>query len=223
MLVAPWVLYLAVCDMLLSLVYLVKTLTPDFVYSASCRIAYSVCNDGLPMKESAVIVSNHATWADAMGMGMGMGMPMRTFGGIVRRRWPMWLISFGEATRFTPNKYNKSIVWCKQNGRLQPLHLLYLRTKGFATTVQQLRVAPHVKAVYDFAIAYHHKDKFHVAPDMWETLKVPDHSGFYEHDFHIHIRRFPLGDLPRMDGELAKWLEQRWVETGEWLDALKTE
>lgn len=36
--------------------------------------------------------------------------------------------------------------------------------------------------------------------------------------FHVHVRRFPLNDLPDTDAELAKWLEQRWVEKGEWLD-----
>ncbi|KAI1473436.1 hypothetical protein K445DRAFT_24168 [Daldinia sp. EC12] len=283
-LVTPWVLYLAVCDVVLSLLLTVKIFAPDFVYSASSRIAYSVwkwiqfifedCNgaritisgDRLPTRESAVVVSNHVTWADFyliqslalrsrmlgqcrwfakiqlrwvpfLGWGLwAMGMPMvtrnwmrdqrelqRVFGGIVRRRWPMWLISFSEATRFTPKKYTESAVWCKQNNRPQPLHLLYPRTKGFVTTVQQLRTAPHVKAVYDFTIAYQHKNMFHAAPNMWETLRLPGLSDYQGYRFHVHVRRFPLEELPYKDEELAKWLEHRWVEKGQWLDALKTE
>ncbi|KAI1374155.1 1-acyl-sn-glycerol-3-phosphate acyltransferase [Hypoxylon crocopeplum] len=283
-LVAPWVVYLAVCDVALSLLLLVKIFAPDFVYRVSSRIAYSVwkwiqvifedCNgaqitfsgDRLPKKESAVVISNHVTWADfymiqAMALRSGMlgqcrwfakiqlrwvpflgwglwamGMPMvsrnwmrdqlelqRVFGGIVHRKWPMWLISFSEATRFTPTKYEESRIWCKRNGRPQPLHLLYPRTKGFVTTVQQLRKAPHVKAVYDFTVAYQHKDKFHVAPNMWETLKLPNLSRSQAYKFRIHVRRFPLEDLPYTDEELANWLEQRWVEKGEWLDGMKTE
>lgn len=283
-LVAPWVLYLAVCDLALSLLLVVKIFAPDLVYRASSRIAYSVwkwiqvifedfngaqitfTGDRLPTKESAVVISNHVTWADfymiqacALRAGMlgqcrwfakiqlrwvpflgwglwAMGMPMvsrnwmrdkrelqRVFSGIVDRRWPMWLISFSEATRFTPKKYEESKIWCKQNGRPQPLHLLYPRTKGFVTTVQHLRKAPHVKAVYDFTIAYQRKDKFHVAPNMWETLKLPNLSHSQGYRFHIHARRFPLEDLPHTDEELAKWLEQRWIEKGEWLDAIKAE
>ncbi|KAI1390142.1 1-acyl-sn-glycerol-3-phosphate acyltransferase [Hypoxylon trugodes] len=283
-LVTPWVLYLAVCDVLLSFLLPVKIFAPNFVYRASSRIAYSVwkwiqvifenfngaritfSGDRLPMKESAVVISNHVTWADFymiqalavragmlgqcrwfakiqlrwvpfLGWGLwAMGMPMvsrnwmrdqrelqRVFGGIVGRRWPIWLISFSEATRFTPKKYEESKIWCKENDRPQPLHLLYPRTKGFITTVRQLRKAPHVKAVYDFTIAYQKKASFHIAPDMWETLKLSDLGGSQGYRFHIHARRFPLEELPHTDEELAKWLEQRWVEKGEWLDTLKTE
>ncbi|KAI5861863.1 1-acyl-sn-glycerol-3-phosphate acyltransferase [Durotheca rogersii] len=281
-LVAPWILYLAVSDVALSLLLPVKTFAPDFVYRASSLIASSVwkwiqyifegCNgahitfsgERLPMRESAVVVSNHVTWADFymiqalalrsdmlgqcrwfakiqlrmvpfLGWGLwAMGMPMvtrnwmrdqrelqRVFGGIVRRKWPTWLISFSEATRFTPQKYEESKIWCSQNGRPQPLHLLYPRTKGFVATVQHLRKAPHVKAVYDITIAYQQKGRFHVAPSMWETLKLSDLSGSEGYRFYIHVRRFPLEELPHLDEELAAWLEQRWIEKGEWLDEVK--
>ncbi|KAI1142686.1 1-acyl-sn-glycerol-3-phosphate acyltransferase [Hypoxylon sp. FL0543] len=283
-LLAPWVLYLAVCDLALSFLLVVKIFAPDLVYYASSSIAYSVwkwiqfifedingaritfSGDRLPMKESAVVISNHVTWADfymiqacALRAGMlgqcrwfakiqlrwvpflgwglwAMGMPMvsrnwmrdkhelqRVFSGIIDRRWPTWLISFSEATRFTPKKYEESRIWCQQNGRPQPLHLLYPRTKGFVTTVKHLRKAPHIKAVYDFTIAYQRNDRFHVAPNMWETLKLPDLSGSQGYRFHIHARRYPLEDLPHTDEELAKWLEQRWIEKGEWLEAMKAE
>ncbi|KAI6090053.1 hypothetical protein F4821DRAFT_256200 [Hypoxylon rubiginosum] len=167
--------------------------------------------DHLPTRESAVVISNHATWAHFymiqtltlragmlgqsrwfakiqlrwvpfLGWGLwAMGMPtvsrnwMRdqrepqlVFGGIVHRKWPTWLISFSEATRFIL-KYEESWVWCEQNGRPQPLHLLYPRTKVFVTTVHHLRKAPHVKAVYDLTIAYQHRDRFHVCPSIWDT------------------------------------------------------
>ncbi|KAI1341484.1 1-acyl-sn-glycerol-3-phosphate acyltransferase [Xylariaceae sp. FL0016] len=172
-----------------------------------------------------------------LGWGLwAMGMPMvsrkwmrdqrelqRVFSGVVDKKWPMWLISFSEATRYTPKKYEESKVWCEQNGRPQPQHLLYPRTKGFVTTVQHLRKAPHVKAVYDFTIAYQHKDKFLEAPNMWETLKLPNISTHYGYQFHILARRFPLEELPQTNDELAKWLEQRWVEKGEWLESKRAE
>ncbi|KAI1083328.1 1-acyl-sn-glycerol-3-phosphate acyltransferase [Whalleya microplaca] len=283
-LAAPWVLYLWVADVALSLLLLVKIFAPDLVYRVSSLIAYSVwkwiqiifekyngaritfSGDKLPQKESAIVISNHVTWADfymiqalALRSGMlgqcrwfakiqlrwvpflgwglwAMGMPMvsrnwmrdrrelqRVFSGITDKRWPTWLISFSEATRFNPKKYEESRIWCKQNDRPQPLHLLYPRTKGFVTTVQHLRNAPHVKAVYDFTIAYQHQDKFHEAPSMWATMKLPNLSSAQGYKFHIHARRFPLEELPHTDEELAKWLEQRWVEKGQWLATLKTE
>ncbi|ORY65841.1 acyltransferase [Pseudomassariella vexata] len=282
--VAPWLAYLGVADLALSLLLLVKLFAPDLVYKLSSYIAFSVwkwiqvifekfngaeitiSGDVLPKGGSAIVIANHVSWADFymiqalalrsdmlgrcrwfakiqlrmvpfLGWGLwAMGMPMvsrnwmkdqreldRVFKGIVRRKWPTWLISFSEATRFTPKKHEEAKVWCMQNDRPLPKHLLYPRTKGFITTVQHLRKAPHVKAVYDLTIAYQHQGKFHVAPDMWQTLKLPSISAACGYKFHIHARRFPLDELPQTDEELAKWLEQRWVEKGEWLDGKKAE
>ncbi|KAK3392937.1 acyltransferase [Podospora didyma] len=165
-----------------------------------------------------------------------MGMPMvsrnwlrdkaeldRVFRGIIERKWPIWLISFSEATRFTPKKYVESQRWCAANNRPQPQHLLYPRTKGFVATVQHLRKSPHVKAVYDLTIAYQRGKQWQSAPDMWETLSVPRlssslHGGGKDYRFHVHARRFPLEELPQDEEELARWLEERWVEKGEWLE-----
>lgn len=150
------------------------------------------------------------------------------------------IISFSEATRFTQEKYQDSQAWCKKNDRPQPLHLLYPRTKGFVATVQHLRQAPHVKAVYDLTIAYQRRRRdagagadagvgsgvdidagegwslFQEAPTMWQTLSAGDLASTYR--FHVHARRFPLEDLPQGDEGLAKWLEERWVEKGRWLE-----
>ena len=168
-----------------------------------------------------------------LGWGLwAMGMPMvsrnwvkdrseleRVFTKTIKGCFPTWLVSFCEATRFTPQKYAQSQVWCKEASRPQPMHLLYPRTKGFITTVQQLRQAPHVKAVYDFTIAYQGPGKeWQKAPSMWDTLSVPGLSSDVGYSFHIHVRRFDMKDLPVEDEELARWLESRWVEKGEWLE-----
>ncbi|KAK0613008.1 hypothetical protein B0T17DRAFT_583742 [Bombardia bombarda] len=170
-----------------------------------------------------------------------MGMPLvsrnwlkdkaeldRVFKGITGRKWPTWLVSFSEATRYTPQKYAESQKWCAANNRPQPEHLLYPRTKGFVTTVQHLRKAPHVKAVYDLTIAYQHGKQWQQAPTMWETLSVPrlslaSQKGGQGYRFHVHARRFPLEELPHDDAELARWLEERWVEKGEWLERKRIE
>lgn len=59
---------------------------------------------------------------------------------------------------------------------------------------------------------------------MWDTLRVSGlSSGAAGYRFHVHVRRFPMDDLPREDDELAKWLEQRWVEKGLWLEEKRRE
>ena len=141
---------------------------------------------------------------------------------------PSGLISFSEATRYTASKYAESQAWCAANARPQPQHLLYPRTRGFVTTVQHLRKAPHVKAVYDLTVAYQRDGTWHEAPDMWATLSLPGLSrpadrGGQGYRFHVHARRFPIDELPADDEGLAKWLETRWVEKGEWLEGKRVE
>ncbi|KAK3363102.1 acyltransferase [Lasiosphaeria hispida] len=291
-LVVPWLTWLLVADILLSLLLPFKLLFPDTVYNWSSHIANSVwrwiqnifevrngavitmSGDALPAGESAIVVANHVGWSDFymiqalakragmlgrcrwfakvqlrmvpfLGWGLwAMGFPLvsrnwvkdkaeleRVFKGITERRWPTWLISFSEATRFTPEKYLESQRWCDAQGRPQPQHLLYPRTKGFVTTVQHLRAAPHIKAVYDLAIVYQRGTAFQSAPTMWETLSAPrlspgqgkkkgkpNESGYR---FHVHARRFPVEELPRDDEGLAKWLEERWIEKGRYLEDLR--
>ncbi|PFH63316.1 hypothetical protein XA68_13773 [Ophiocordyceps unilateralis] len=168
-----------------------------------------------------------------LGWGLwAIGMPMvsrnwikdeeelaHVFSGIVNCGFPTWLISFSEATRFSKSKYDESRAWCKKVDKPQPMHLLYPRTKGFIATVQHLRKAPHIKAVYDLSISYQHKNRFQSAPTMWETLSVPQLSPRHGFKFHVHARRFPIESLPDTDDGLACWLEERWLEKGEWLEA----
>lgn len=99
-----------------------------------------------------------------------------------------------------------------------PKHLLYPRVKGFVTTVKHLRKAKHVKAVYNIAIAYSHNNKFLEAPDMWDTLKLPNLTEDHGYKFEVNVRRYELSSLPESDVELAQWLEDRWMEKGEWLE-----
>ncbi|KAH8777095.1 hypothetical protein F5882DRAFT_160220 [Hyaloscypha sp. PMI_1271] len=176
-------------------------------------------------------------WVPLLGWGIwAMGMPMvsrkwtkdkkeldRVFAGITVRKWPTWLISFSEATRYTPKKAEAARVWCKENDRPIPKHLLYPRTKGFVTTVQHLRKAKHVVAVYDMTIAYQHKHKFLEAPTIWESLSWPDLSGKRGYRFHVDVKRISLVDLPETDAELAKWLETRWMKKGEFLEGKREE
>ncbi|KAL2684994.1 hypothetical protein Neosp_006087 [[Neocosmospora] mangrovei] len=168
-----------------------------------------------------------------LGWGLwAMGMPLvsrnwlrdkneldHVFSDMVQKAFPTWLISFSEGTRFTPAKYQESIDFCRLASRRQPRNLLYPRTKGFIATVQHLRQAPHVKAVYDLTIAYQHQGTFQRAPSMWETLSTPELSEQGGYKFHVHVRRFPIEALPAKDEDLAAWLEELWMEKGKILEA----
>lgn len=137
----------------------------------------------------------------------------------------MWLIAFSEATRYTPQKHAESAAWCAAEGRPQPRHLLYPRTRGFVATVAQVRRAPHVRAVYDVTVAYQRRGAWQACPPFWDTLATPDLSGRRGggYRFEVNVRRWPMEGLPADEKGLAKWIEQRWVEKGEWLEQKRVE
>lgn len=102
-----------------------------------------------------------------------------------------------------------------------PKHLLYPRTKGFVACVQGLRKASHVKAVYDVIIAYAKNDGsvFQQAPTFAQSILLPSLDQQWR--FFVHIDRHPLDQLPADDEEIARWLEERWIEKGERLELLR--
>lgn len=113
----------------------------------------------------------------------------------------------------------KAESWCQANNKQLGKHLLYPRNKGFVACVQKLKEAPSVRAVYDVTIAYAKDGKlFQHPPTFTETLMVPRLDESWR--FFVHLDRYVIEDLPPSEGELAQWLEQRWVEKGERLELL---
>ena len=129
------------------------------------------------------------------------------------------LISYSEAQRYTASRRLEAEKWCAENNKKLAPHVLYPRTKGFIACVRKLREAPHVKAVYDMTLAYAKGGKvFQNPPSFRQTLMQPNLDRDWR--FYVHVQRHELSKLPREDHELAKWLEDRWVEKGECLERL---
>lgn len=127
LLVAPWLLYLGLADILLSLLLPVKPLAPDLVYNLSSWIAFSVwkwiqvifeqfngahitiSGDKLPQGESAIVIANHVTWADfymiqALAVRSGMLGRCRWFAKIQLRvvpflGWGLWAMGMPMVSR----------------------------------------------------------------------------------------------------------------------------
>ncbi|GAB7342653.1 hypothetical protein MBLNU457_g0811t1 [Dothideomycetes sp. NU457] len=174
-------------------------------------------------------------WVPFLGWGLwAMGMPLvsrnwtedkpemdRVFHGITVQKWPVWLISFSEATRFTATKYDEAVAWCTANNKPVPKHTLHPRVKGFVATVKNLRKAPHVKAVYDVTIAYSHSKQFMSPPSFFDTIYRPNLHRSWR--MYAHVNRYELASLPESDQELASWLEASWAEKGRKLTSLETQ
>jgi 1-acyl-sn-glycerol-3-phosphate acyltransferase len=198
--------------------------------------------DRVPRRENALLIANHQQMPDIVAMmkfckttdrlgdmkyfikkqlkwvpGMGWGLQFldclfverdwasdrekirRTFNRLVSDRVPIHLVSFAEGTRLTLAKLEAAQDYARLQGLDVPRHTLIPRSKGFSASVEGLR--SHLDAVYDLTIAYERG-----VPTLRQFIE-----GFVER-IHIHVRRFPIGELPTSVDELRQWLFTRWQE-----------
>jgi 1-acyl-sn-glycerol-3-phosphate acyltransferase len=126
-LLLPWLAWLLVADVLLSLLLPLKPLLPDAVYDASSAVAWTVwrwiqalfegangarviwSGDALPPGESAVVVANHVGWSDfymiqSLAVRAGMLGRCRWFAKIQLRwvpflGWGLWAMGMPMVSR----------------------------------------------------------------------------------------------------------------------------
>lgn len=197
---------------------------------------YVYTGDELPSDENALIVANHQAMTDipfllalakqhrrlgdlkwfikdvikfVPGIGWGTmfldcvfvkrnwtkdrGIVERVFSRLTRHKTPFWLVLFAEGTRLSSRKLARSRSWAQRNGKPAMEHVLFPRTAGFAASVQGL--GDNLQAIYDITIAYEDG-----VPTMWQYITGHVHVG------HVHIRRFPVAQLPNSRDELSTWI-----------------
>jgi len=129
----------------------------------------------------------------------------KTFSRLVDDKVPVYLVSFVEGTRLTLPKLAAAQDYARSHGLRPPVHTLVPRTKGFVASVEGLR--SHIDAVYDLTIAYDD-----AVPSLWQYLKR------LVRRIHVHVRRFPVADLPPSADDLRQWLLDRWHEKDDLLE-----
>lgn len=117
----------------------------------------------------------------------------QTFSKFRRFDIPIWLVSFVEGTRPTPEKLERSRAYAAKAGLEPPRHVLVPRTKGFTASVEGLR--DHVRAVYDVTIAYEDG-----VPTLWQFICGQARR------VHVNVRRVPVERLPADQAGLSEWL-----------------
>jgi 1-acyl-sn-glycerol-3-phosphate acyltransferase len=214
-----------------------------------CRIRFVMSGDNVPDQENAVVVLNHQEMSDIPVMftlsrskkrggdlkwfvkdelkyvpGVGWGMLFldclfikrnwtddrdyihRVFKNVLNYRVPLWLMLFAEGTRIRPSKTEQSRRYAEKNGFKPLQHVLFPRSKGFVATVQAL--GTHLAAVYDVTIGY-----VDGVPTLWQWSKG------YVREVHVHVRRFPIQEMPGGEAELTAWLTNCFKEKDALLDA----
>ena len=214
----------------------------DIWADRGCGIQIEITGDPLPDDENALVAANHRSVADIPVLfrlarrhgrlgdlkwyvkniikyvpGVGWGMVFldcifltrdwnldqaslqRTFGKFKRENISMWVVSFVEGSRLNARNLKQSQDFAESRGRTPLQHLMIPRTKGFVATVIGLR--DHLDAVYDTTIIYEGG-----APSLWQWARGVVGK------VHIHVRRFPIAELPHDESELEEWIMQRYQE-----------
>ena len=88
--------------------------------------------------------------------------------------------------------------------------------------MQGLRYHSHIKVIYDLTLVYRHHstNEIQVAPTIYQVHSTVVGEDF---DFHVHVRRYMLEDLPLEDEGLAKWLVERYQEKDRLIEEMRTE
>lgn len=159
----------------------------------------------------------------------------RTFDKIIKFKLPVWIISYPEGTRFSPQKkkevYNIELLYFNKQSQefaasrgLPPYeNVLYPRTKGLVATIQALRDS-HVQYIYDVTIAYRQgtsPEGFGKTVGAFQHYYV--HQLSPEYRYHIHVDKFLISELPADDKELSGWLLQRFQAKDRFLENLKAQ
>ncbi|KAK9057706.1 hypothetical protein SSX86_022542 [Deinandra increscens subsp. villosa] len=123
---------------------------------------------------------------------------------------PFWLALFVEGTRFTKAKLLAAQEYASSMGLPVPRNVLIPRTKGFVTSVSEMRsFAP---AIYDMTVAI---PKDSTPPTMLRLFKGQSSV------IHVKVKRHLMKDLPETDEGVAQWCKDIFVVKDDLLDKHK--
>ena len=121
----------------------------------------------------------------------------QTFCKITDNRIKIWLISFLEGTRISPEKLELAAHFAATKNLSSPEHVLIPRTKGFVASISGLQ--GHIASVVDLTIYY--PDGI---PTLWQVFRRDLLKAF------INIERIPISALPADAKELENWVFKQY-------------
>ncbi len=139
---------------------------------------------------------------------------------------PIYLASFLEGTRITPEKlkesqeFTKKLIQAKEEGKSVSVavpkkvmnYVMVPRVKGFIAMIRELARDGYLNYVYDITFGYSNR----AAPPTVQDCMARDCSN---HKICINIKRIAVKDLPDLNDEkaLTEWCYERWARKEEML------
>lgn len=113
---------------------------------------------------------------------------------------PLWFVLYPEGTRFTKEKQQYSEAYAATKQLTPTTHVLFPRYKAFTAIVSALR--EKFDGVIDATFMFEGEE-----PAITQTL-----AGNASTVVHVHVKYYPMKDLPEREEDLEKWLLERWYE-----------
>ena len=134
---------------------------------------------------------------------------------------PMWLLIFPEGTNLSANERAKSAAFCEKTGKKDMRYQVLPRPAGLHLLLQELKAT--VPYLYDCTIGYAPIPPGKFGAELY-GLRTVYIQGNPPESVHMHWRRFATRDIPIESKEaLQVWLEARWQEKDDLLDAFYRE
>ncbi|XP_014242714.1 1-acyl-sn-glycerol-3-phosphate acyltransferase gamma-like [Cimex lectularius] len=126
---------------------------------------------------------------------------------------PMFLLLFAEGTRFTEDKHKASVAFATEKGLPILKHHLNPRTKGFTSSLPELR--GKVPAIYNIQMCF--DPTAPVKPTVMNLLLGKPVLG------HMFFERIPVEEVPEKEEDAAQWLRDLYCKKDKMMESfLKT-
>ncbi|KAK6188136.1 hypothetical protein SNE40_004386 [Patella caerulea] len=128
-----------------------------------------------------------------------------------RNNTPTWMVVFPEGTRFNPElpeTIAKSQQFAKEEGFTLLSNVLTPRHKAVHVGLSNLRAS--LDAVYDVTIGY--SNTLNKDGQRIPAAGMPDFLSGKVPEIHLHVKRFPIEEVPEDINGLRSWLHDRFVE-----------
>ncbi|RKO96858.1 hypothetical protein CXG81DRAFT_16127 [Caulochytrium protostelioides] len=135
-----------------------------------------------------------------------------------RRKLPFWLLLFPEGTVITPDTYDRTLAYSAKMGlppQAVPSYVLLPKSTGLFACLQSMAQEGGTEDLFDITMGYSGTTFADGCPySQWPVDRV-FFRGDGPRDVHIHIRRFPVAQIP---GIFNTWLRSVFLDK----DALMT-
>ena len=118
---------------------------------------------------------------------------------------PTTLLIFPEGTDFSPENSEKCLAFTSERGLRPYTHVLHPRGKGLHAILQN---AGKFDALYDCTLSYQYFLEGEV------PAEPPFAKGHYPPSVSIHVKRYPIQDVPTDSAQLQSWLTDRAFRWG---------